>query len=159
MIFTYCESTDCALVGVSAQWNPIWSLVATPLVATPECRLTIITLLRLLASSKFMAAMKIEDLSKQQEQNHSILLLLWLQFLVKYRICCRNSVLWSVCVRIAWIFPVLILMWCHFRSPSPILRYRKLSQMQFQTATEERMDFGLKSSKRKKCLFLLLNPS
>lgn len=122
-----------------------------------DCNSVVTTLLRLLALSILIAAMKIDNLYTQHQQNHSISVL-WPQFVAGYRSHCRSPVLWAPCVRIVWIFLGLILMWCHFRSPFPILIYRKLSHTQFLIATKERLDFWLKSGKRKKYLFLQ-NPS
>lgn len=42
-IFTDCDNTDCTLLGVAPQWDPIWSPSATP-----ECHLPATTLVRLL---------------------------------------------------------------------------------------------------------------
>lgn len=53
-IFTDCESTDCTLLGVSPQWDPIWSLSATP-----ACHLPLTTLLRLLVQGILATATKI----------------------------------------------------------------------------------------------------
>lgn len=63
-IFTNFENTDCILVGVSPQWDPIWSLsVHQSTVA--EYRLPVTTLLRLLLPGVLIRATKIRAKPQQ----------------------------------------------------------------------------------------------
>lgn len=119
-IFTDCENTDCTSLGVSPQWDPIWSLWATP-----ECHLPVTTLIRLLVLASL--------LQPQKEQNHSVLLLFQLHCVSGYRTHSKSPVLWEAHLRTALFFLILILMWHHF--VAPLLR-KKMSHIHFQIATE-----------------------
>lgn len=103
-IFTDCENADCTLLGVSLQWDLIWSISA-PL----ECHLPVTTLVRLLLPGILTIATK---RAKPQHitaavTSHSG----WIQN------SDRGRVLWEASVRTAWFFLVFVLMWHHFFCP------------------------------------------